>query len=33
MTPTSVEMKNAFIIKNANASFDNYFAVMKKRKQ
>jgi hypothetical protein len=25
-------MKNAFIIKNADASFDHYFTMMKKRK-
>jgi hypothetical protein len=25
-------MKNSFIIKNADASFDNYYSMMKKRK-
>jgi len=32
LTPTSISMKNAFIIKNADASFDHYFHMMKKRK-
>ena len=32
LTPTSISMKNAFIIKNADASFDHYYQVMKKRK-
>ena len=31
-TPTSVTMKNTFIIKNADQSFDQYHAQMKKRK-
>jgi len=25
LTPTSISMKNAFIIKNADQSFDHYF--------
>jgi len=32
-TPTSVSMQNSFIIKNADQSFDHYYAQMKKRKQ
>lgn len=32
LTPTSITMKNAFIIKNADSSFDHYFHLMKKRK-
>ena len=32
MTPTSISMKNAFIVKNADASFDHYFHLMKKRR-
>jgi hypothetical protein len=32
LTPTSISMKNAFIIKNADASFDHYYHMMKKRK-
>lgn len=32
LTPTSITMKNAFIIKNADSSFDHYFHMMKKRK-
>jgi hypothetical protein len=32
LTPTSIQLKNAFIIKNADASFDQYFNMMKKRK-
>jgi hypothetical protein len=32
MTPTSITMKNAFLIKNADQSFDVYFSHMKKRK-
>ena len=32
-TPTSVTMMNTFIIKNADHSFDQYHASMKKRKQ
>jgi hypothetical protein len=32
LTPTSISMKNAFIIKNADASFDQYYQMMKKRK-
>lgn len=31
-TPTSVSMKNSYIIKNADVSFDHYYAQMKKRK-
>lgn len=31
-SPTSISMKNSFIIKNADASFDSYYAQMKKRK-
>ena len=31
-SPTSVSMKNSFIIKNADASFDAYYGMMKKRK-
>ena len=32
LTPTSIQLKNAFIIKNADASFDQYYNMMKKRK-
>lgn len=32
LTPTSISMKNAFIIKNADASFDHYYHMMRKRK-
>lgn len=32
LTPTSISMKNAFIIKNADSSFDQYYQMMKKRK-
>lgn len=32
LTPTSISMKNAFIIKNADQSFDSYFTMMRKRK-
>lgn len=32
LTPTSIQLKNAFIIKNADASFDQYYQMMKKRK-
>jgi hypothetical protein len=31
-TPTSISMMNSFIIKNADLSFDHYYASMKKRK-
>jgi hypothetical protein len=31
-SPTSISMQNTFIIKNADESFDAYFAQMKKRK-
>ena len=31
-SPTSVTMKNAFILKNTNASFENYYQIMKRRK-
>jgi hypothetical protein len=31
-TPTSISMLNSFIIKNADQSFDHYYASMKKRK-
>jgi hypothetical protein len=31
-SPTSISMKNSFIIKNADASFDHYYNSMKKRK-
>ena len=31
-TPTSISMMNSFIIKNADQSFDQYYASMKKRK-
>jgi hypothetical protein len=30
-SPTSISMKNSFIIKNADASFDSYFNSMRKR--
>lgn len=30
-TPTSISMINSFIIKNADTSFDYYYASMKKR--
>jgi hypothetical protein len=32
VSPTSVSMKNSFIIKNADTSFDIYYTQMKKRK-
>ena len=32
-SPTSINMKNSFIIKNADESFDAYYHIMKKRKQ
>lgn len=32
LTPTSISMKNAFIIKNADVSFDHYYQMMKKRR-
>lgn len=32
LTPTSISMKNTFIIKNADSSFDQYYQMMKKRK-
>lgn len=32
LTPTSISMKNAFIIKNADTSFDHYFTQMRRRK-
>lgn len=31
-SPTSISMKNSFIIKNADPSFDSYYNSMKKRK-
>jgi len=31
-TPTSISMKNSFIIKNADESFDTYYQTMKKKK-
>jgi hypothetical protein len=31
-SPTSINMKNSFIIKNADESFDAYYHIMKKRK-
>lgn len=31
-TPTSISMMNSFVIKNADQSFDHYYASMKKRK-
>lgn len=31
-SPVSVSMKNSFIIKNADQSFDTYYGIMKKRK-
>ena len=31
-SPTSMKMKNTFILVNNNPSFDNYAAMMKKRK-
>lgn len=31
-SPTSLKMKNAFILQNANQSFDEYFLQMKKKK-
>ena len=31
-SPTSVSMKNSFIIQNADPSFDQYYSLMKKRK-
>lgn len=30
-TPTSITMKNSFLISNADESFDNYYASMKKQ--
>jgi len=32
-SPTSLQMSNSFIIKNADTSFDSYYHTMKKRKQ
>lgn len=31
-TPTSIKMKNSFIIKNADSSFENYYTQMRRRK-
>jgi hypothetical protein len=31
-SPTSISMKNTFLIKNADPSFDIYYTAMKKRK-
>ena len=31
-SPTSISMKNSFLIKNADQSFDTYYGIMKKRK-
>ena len=31
-SPTSIQMKNSFIIKNADPSFDTYYKQMTKRK-
>jgi hypothetical protein len=31
-SPTSISMKNSFIIKNADPSFENYYKLMMKRK-
>ena len=31
-SPTSMKLKNTFILQNNNPSFDNYAAMMKKRK-
>jgi hypothetical protein len=31
-SPTSLSMKNSFLIKNSNKGFDNYFATQKRRK-
>jgi sRNA-binding regulator protein Hfq len=31
-SPTSMKMKNSFLLKNNNHSFDEYAAMMKKRK-
>lgn len=31
-SPTSISMKNSFIIKNADPSFEQYYNLMKKRK-
>ena len=31
-SPTSIQMKNAFILKNSNASFESYYQAMKKRR-
>ena len=31
-SPTSIQMKNSFIIKNADPSFDSYYKQMTKRK-
>jgi hypothetical protein len=33
VSPTSISMQNSFIIKNADESFDAYYAMMRKRKQ
>jgi hypothetical protein len=32
VSPTSISMKNSFLIKNADTSFDSYYGIMKKRK-
>ena len=32
ISPTSIQMQNTFIIKNADESFDAYYAQMRKRK-
>ena len=32
ISPTSISMQNSFIIKNADESFDAYYAQMRKRK-
>lgn len=32
VSPTSIRLQNTFIIKNADESFDAYYAQMKKRK-
>jgi hypothetical protein len=32
VSPTSIQMQNTFIIKNADESFDAYYAQMRKRK-
>lgn len=31
-SPTSISMKNSFIIKNADPSFDSYYNSMRKKK-